>query len=45
MTTTEAKIDALFGAFTATSPGAAAAVVADGEVVFSKGYGVADLEQ
>ncbi|HZC16939.1 MAG TPA: serine hydrolase domain-containing protein, partial [Caulobacteraceae bacterium] len=41
----ESSIDALFGAFTPTSPGCAVGVVCDGQVVFSKGYGLADLEQ
>ncbi|HEX4196799.1 MAG TPA: serine hydrolase domain-containing protein [Caulobacteraceae bacterium] len=45
MSAIELKIDALFGAFSETSPGCAAAVVRDGEVVFAKGYGMADLEQ
>ncbi len=39
-------IDAIFAEWnTPTSPGAAVAVSQNGEVVFSKGYGLADLEQ
>jgi CubicO group peptidase (beta-lactamase class C family) len=45
MSAKDSKIDALFAAFTETSPGCAAAVMRGGEVVFAKGYGLADLEQ
>jgi CubicO group peptidase (beta-lactamase class C family) len=38
------KIDALFASYNNNTPGAAVAVIQDGKVVFSKGYGMADLE-
>ena len=37
------RLDSLFASYNARTPGAAVAVVKDGEVVFSKGYGMADL--
>lgn len=40
----EAQIDKLFSAYNAKTPGVAVAVVKDGNVVFSKGYGAANLE-
>ena len=39
-----AEVDALFSAFKATTPGCAVGVEKDGAPVFSKGYGMADLE-
>ena len=39
-----AEVDALFSAFKATTPGCAVGVEKDGVPVFSKGYGMADLE-
>jgi CubicO group peptidase (beta-lactamase class C family) len=39
-----ARVDDLFSAATAQTPGAAVGVVRDGEVVLAKGYGSADLE-
>lgn len=39
-----AGVDALFSAFNATTPGCAVGVEKDGVPVFSKGYGMADLE-
>lgn len=38
------KIDSLFSAYNAHTPGAAVAVVKDGKLVFMKGYGMASLE-
>jgi CubicO group peptidase (beta-lactamase class C family) len=40
----EARIDAVFSAFSKTTPGCAVGVAKDGKPVFSKGYGMADLE-
>jgi len=41
-----AKIDALFGQWDGThAPGGAVAVIQDEQVVFARGYGMADLEQ
>jgi CubicO group peptidase (beta-lactamase class C family) len=39
-----ARVDDLFSAVTAQTPGAAIGVVRDGEVVLAKGYGSADLD-
>lgn len=39
-----AKVDALFAPFNSTTPGCAVGVGKDGSAVFSKGYGMADLE-
>jgi CubicO group peptidase (beta-lactamase class C family) len=40
-----AKVDELFGQWDSThSPGAAVAVIADGEIVLAKGYGMANLD-
>ncbi len=41
---TPAAIDAIFAEWSARTPGAALAVVRDGMVVYSRGYGVANLE-
>jgi CubicO group peptidase (beta-lactamase class C family) len=38
------KIDSLFKSYTAKSPGCAVAIMQKGEIVFSKGYGIANLE-
>jgi CubicO group peptidase (beta-lactamase class C family) len=38
------RIDSLFASYNANTPGAAVAVIRDGKVIFSKGYGMADLE-
>lgn len=38
------KIDSVFKSYTALTPGCAVAVVKDGQVVFQKGYGQANLE-
>lgn len=38
------QIDALFSRFNNTTPGCAVGVEKDGSPVFSKGYGMADLE-
>jgi CubicO group peptidase (beta-lactamase class C family) len=38
------KIDAIFKSYNATTPGCAVAVVKNGNVVFQKGYGQANLE-
>jgi CubicO group peptidase (beta-lactamase class C family) len=38
------KIDSVFRSYTATTPGCAVAVVKNGEVIFQKGYGMANLE-
>lgn len=40
----ERKVDSLFSRYTTTTPGAAVAIVKNGEVVFKKGYGMANLE-
>jgi CubicO group peptidase (beta-lactamase class C family) len=42
--TPAAQIDALFAAFKSTTPGCAVGVGKNGSPVFSKGYGMADLE-
>jgi CubicO group peptidase (beta-lactamase class C family) len=43
--TLERRVDSLFSDFTkGVSPGAAVVVIRDGQVVFRKGYGYADLE-
>jgi CubicO group peptidase (beta-lactamase class C family) len=39
-----AAVDAIFSAFNATTPGCALGVAKNGTPVFSKGYGMADLE-
>ncbi|HQR02369.1 MAG TPA: serine hydrolase domain-containing protein, partial [Ferruginibacter sp.] len=39
------KIDSIFSVYTRQTPGAAIAIVKDGKIVFTKGYGMADLEQ
>jgi len=38
------QIDALFSGYNSTTPGVAVAVVKDGEIIFKKGYGTANLE-
>ncbi len=38
------KIDKVFRDFDNTSPGCALSVIQDGEIIYSKGYGMADLE-
>lgn len=38
------KIDSVFRAFDSTSPGYAVAIMQKGEVIFQKGYGMANLE-
>ena len=38
------KVDTLFRAFTAKTPGCAVGVLQNGKVVLAKGYGAADLE-
>lgn len=38
------KVDSLFASYNGQTPGAAVAIVKDGNVVFKKGYGTADLE-
>ena len=38
------KIDNIFRSFTSTSPGCAVAVIRNGEPIFEKGYGMANLE-
>ena len=40
----EGRVDALFKGFDASSPGCAVGVYRAGEIVFSKGYGLADLK-
>lgn len=40
----EQKIDSIFSSYNNTTPGVAIAVVKDGEIVFKKGYGMANLE-
>jgi CubicO group peptidase (beta-lactamase class C family) len=40
-----AQIDELFASWDAKAPGAAVAVIKDGEIVYSKGIGMADLER
>lgn len=45
-TTTEARVDALFASWaTDRQPGGVCAVLRDGKVVYSKGYGMGDLER
>lgn len=42
---TNPEVDAIFSEWdTAESPGCALAVVKDGEIIYSRGYGIADLE-
>ena len=38
------KIDSIFSNYNSTTPGVAIAVVKDGDIVFKKGYGSANLE-
>jgi CubicO group peptidase (beta-lactamase class C family) len=38
------KVDSLFASYNSQTPGAAVAIVKDGQVVFLKGYGMADLD-
>jgi CubicO group peptidase (beta-lactamase class C family) len=38
------KIDSIFRSYTAVTPGCAVAVLKDGEIVFKKGYGQANME-
>src|SRR5690349_24154790 len=38
------KIDSLFAEYTSETPGVAVAVVRNNEIVFKKGYGLANLE-
>jgi len=38
------KIDSLYASYNSQTPGAAVAIVKDGQVVFQKGYGMADLD-
>jgi CubicO group peptidase (beta-lactamase class C family) len=40
----EARVDAVFSAFNANTPGCALGVVRDGKIVYEKGYGQASLE-
>lgn len=42
--TTEQKIDSLFSMYNTKTPGVAVAVVRDGNIIFEKGYGAANLE-
>ena len=39
------KVDSLFNRYTTTTPGCAVAIIKNGELVFKKGYGMANLEQ
>lgn len=41
---TEQKIDSLFAEYTSESPGVAVVVVRGGQIIFQKGYGMANLE-
>ena len=41
---TKQKIDNIFRSFTTTTPGCAVAVIRNGEPIFEKGYGMANLE-
>lgn len=41
----EAKVDALFDKYGSTTPGAVAAVIRAGEIVYCHAYGMADLER
>jgi CubicO group peptidase (beta-lactamase class C family) len=43
--TAEAKVDAIFAKWTATSPGCAVGVSVDGKTALAKAYGMADLER
>jgi CubicO group peptidase (beta-lactamase class C family) len=43
--TTDSRVDRLFEEFQGKSPGCAAGVVRDGKVLFTKAYGLADLER
>ena len=38
------RIDSLFASYNSKTPGAAVAIVKDGKIIFTKGYGMADLE-
>jgi len=38
------KVDSLFNRYTTTTPGCAVAIIKNGELVFKKGYGMANLE-
>lgn len=38
------KVDSLFSRYTTTTPGCAVAIIKNGELVFKKGYGIANLE-
>jgi CubicO group peptidase (beta-lactamase class C family) len=38
------KVDSLFSRYTTTTPGCAVAIIKNGELVFKKGYGMANLE-
>lgn len=38
------KVDSMFASYNLQTPGAAVAIVKDGKVVFSKGYGMANLD-
>ncbi|TGD59889.1 serine hydrolase domain-containing protein [Flavobacterium humi] len=40
----ERKIDSLFSKYNSKTPGVAVAIVKDGEIIFKKGYGMANLE-
>ncbi len=40
----EHQIDSLFSAYNSETPGVAVAVVKDGEIIFEKGYGAANLQ-
>ena len=43
--TNEQKVDAIFDQYNKPdSPGAALAVIHDGEIIYTRGYGMADLE-
>lgn len=42
--TTDPRIDAVFAAYDAATPGCALSVMRDGEIVYSRGYGMANLE-
>ena len=38
------KVDSLFNRYTTTTPGCAVAIIKNGELIFKKGYGMANLE-
>ena len=40
----ESELDVLFAGYTDQTPGVAVAIIENGEVIFSKGYGLANLE-